>query len=134
MSSSAFAVIGLIVVRAVAGAMLPASADEAYYWLWSLHPAAGYLDHPPAIAFLIRFGTALFGATPFGIRFGALLASMAATVFVWRSGAILAGEERTGVRAALYYNLTLTVAAALAATQGARAAVTGRWRISGGSR
>ena len=31
-------------------ALLPLSADEAYYWLWSKHLAAGYFDHPPAIA------------------------------------------------------------------------------------
>ena len=50
----------------MAGALLPLSADEAYYWLWSRHLAAGYYDHPPAIAFVIRAGTLLFGDTPFG--------------------------------------------------------------------
>ena len=44
-------------------ALLPLSADEAYYWLWSKHLAAGYFDHPPAIALLIRAGTMLFGDT-----------------------------------------------------------------------
>jgi len=27
-------------------------ADEAYYWTWSLHPAFGYFDHPPMVAWL----------------------------------------------------------------------------------
>jgi hypothetical protein len=30
--------------------------DEAYYWVWSLKPALGYLDHPPMIAWLIAAG------------------------------------------------------------------------------
>ena len=59
----------LIALRFVAGAVLPLSADEAYYWLWSKHLAAGYYDHPPAIAFLIRAGVTLFGDTSFGVRF-----------------------------------------------------------------
>jgi len=38
----------LAALRLIAGALLPLSADEAYYWLWSRHLAAGYFDHPPA--------------------------------------------------------------------------------------
>jgi len=66
---SALCIFALLVLRAFMAAQLPLSADEAYYWLWSLHPAAGYFDHPPMIAWLIRAGTALFGDTPFGVRF-----------------------------------------------------------------
>ena len=47
--------------------------EEAYYWNYSMHPAAGYLDHPPAIAWLISLGTFLFGTGEFGVRFGAFL-------------------------------------------------------------
>ena len=32
---------------------LPLHFDEAYYWLWSLHPAASYFDHPPLVAWLL---------------------------------------------------------------------------------
>jgi 4-amino-4-deoxy-L-arabinose transferase-like glycosyltransferase len=42
--------------------------DEAYYWLWSKHLAASYTDKGPGIAWLIAAGTAVFGDTPFGIR------------------------------------------------------------------
>ncbi len=58
----------LCTLRLIAGAILPLSSDEAYYWLWSRHLAAGYYDHPPAIAFLIRAGTTLFGDTSLGVR------------------------------------------------------------------
>jgi len=50
--------------------------DEAYYWLWSRHPAICYVDKGPMIAWLIAAGTALFGQTVFAVRFfGVLLAS-----------------------------------------------------------
>jgi 4-amino-4-deoxy-L-arabinose transferase-like glycosyltransferase len=95
------AIAGLILLRFVAGAVLPLSADEAYYWLWSKHLAAGYYDHPPMIAFLIRAGTAVFGDTAFGVRVVPLLLSIAASWFVWRTG---------GERACLLFNLTLMIA------------------------
>ena len=61
-----FTVHFLLLARAVMAALVPLTADEAYYWLWSRHLDAGYLDHPPAIAWLIRAGTMLFGDTPIG--------------------------------------------------------------------
>ncbi|HEY0104807.1 MAG TPA: glycosyltransferase family 39 protein [Rhizomicrobium sp.] len=103
------AVAVLTAMRAVAAAVLPLSADEAYYWLWSRHLAAGYFDHPPAIAFVIRFGTSLFGDTAFGVRFGALVLSLAASGFVWGAGAALTGDRDIGARACLFFNLTLMI-------------------------
>src|SRR5208282_2582907 len=49
----------LTLLRFALGVFLPLSFDEAYYWLWSKHLAASYFDHPPAIAYAIRFGTML---------------------------------------------------------------------------
>jgi 4-amino-4-deoxy-L-arabinose transferase-like glycosyltransferase len=143
------AVAGLVLLRLLASALLPLSSDEAYYWLWSRHLEAGYLDHPPAIAWLIRFGTAIFGDTPLGVRLGATLSSAAATWFVWRAGAQLLHDEAAGARAALWFNLTLMVAVEmLAATPDAPALLTsaallqalvriretsdGRWWIAAG--
>lgn len=115
----------LTALRFVASAVLPLSADEAYYWLWSRHLAAGYYDHPPAIAWIIRAGTLLFGATPFGVRFGGLVLSVLASWFVWRSGAILLRSEEAGARACLLFNLTLMVSVeVLAATPDSPAVVT----------
>jgi len=100
----------LIALRFVAGAVLPLSADEAYYWLWSKHLAAGYYDHPPAIAFLIRAGVVVFGDTSFGVRVISLLLSISASWFVWRAGALVLKDERGGALACLLFNLTLMIA------------------------
>jgi 4-amino-4-deoxy-L-arabinose transferase-like glycosyltransferase len=100
----------LTVLRIVAATLLPLSADEAYYWLWSQHLGAGYYDHPPAIAWTIRAGTALFGATSLGVRIGGIALSVLASAFVWRAGAILFKSADAGARAALFFNLTLMVA------------------------
>ncbi|HEU0095292.1 MAG TPA: glycosyltransferase family 39 protein [Rhizomicrobium sp.] len=99
----------LLVLRALMAALLPLSADEAYYWLWSKHLAAGYFDHPPMIAWLIRGGTALFGDMPFGVRFAGVVLSLPATWFVWRSAALLLKDEDRAALAALFFNLTLMI-------------------------
>ena len=113
----AAALVLLFILRLVAGALLPLSADEAYYWLWSRHLAAGYFDHPPAVAWLIAAGTAVFGQTAFGVRVAGILLSFGATWLVWRSAAVLLANERAGLVAALLFNLTLmTTVETLAAT------------------
>lgn len=45
--------------RAAAFHGLDLYSDEAYYWLWSTRPAAGYFDHPPAVAWLIWLSSRL---------------------------------------------------------------------------
>ncbi len=99
----------IFLMRAIVSALLPLSFDEAYYWRWSQHLAAGYWDHPPLIAYVIRLGTLLFGDSEFGVRFVPLLLSVAATWAIWRAAAIILKSEYAGALAALLYNLTLMV-------------------------
>lgn len=100
----------LIGSRFIAAALLPLYfGDEPYYWIWSKSLAWGYFDHPPAIAFLIRAGTTLFGDTEFGVRFFGLVLSIPTSMCVWRTGTLLLGGSKNGARAALFFNLMLLV-------------------------
>jgi 4-amino-4-deoxy-L-arabinose transferase-like glycosyltransferase len=104
-----FCVAALIVLRALTAAWLPLSADEAYYWLWSRHLAAGYYDHPPVIAFVIRLGTLLFGDNAFGVRFGGVILSVLTSWFVWQAARSILRDEMRAALAALLFNLTLMI-------------------------
>jgi hypothetical protein len=42
--------------------------DEAYYWLWSVHPDWSYRDKGPVVAWMIYAGTWLFGSGELGVR------------------------------------------------------------------
>ena len=64
------------VLRLLQLSTLELAPDEAYYWDWSRHPALGYYDQGPFIAYLIRATTALFGTNEFGVRIGVLLCSL----------------------------------------------------------
>ncbi|MEP7015084.1 MAG: glycosyltransferase family 39 protein [Verrucomicrobiota bacterium] len=64
-----FFVLALTLVRL---SILPTSDlefDEAHYWMWSDRLAPAYFSKGPGVAFAIRAGTALFGASEFGVRF-----------------------------------------------------------------
>jgi len=59
--------------------------DEAYYYVWTRHLAGGYVDGGPTIAYVNAFFVALFGATGFALRLGAvvLLTALACYLYWW---------------------------------------------------
>jgi 4-amino-4-deoxy-L-arabinose transferase-like glycosyltransferase len=63
-------------MRLIYAGVIELRTDEAYYWTWSKESMLSFLDHPPAIAWLIRFGTAIFGDTNLGVRFGGVVAML----------------------------------------------------------
>ena len=100
------------VVRLVFAAVIPLFGDEAYYWEWSRRLAAGYFDHPPGIALLVRGGTTLFGAGPLGVRFLPVVAGLVAAVATAGIARRLAGD-RGAERAALIITCMPLAAAGL---------------------
>ncbi len=84
-----------LAVRLALAAATPLLPDESYYWTWSRRLAAGYFDHPGAIAWLIRGGTAVAGPNPLGVR---LLPVLCGALAVWTL--LLAARRLAGARAA----------------------------------
>ena len=64
----------MTVLRVIYAGAIDLRTDEAYYWTWSKESALSFLDHPPMIAWFIRFGTAIFGDTNLGVRFAGIVA------------------------------------------------------------
>jgi hypothetical protein len=87
--------VGLAVLQWVVGSRVPLDPDESYYWEWSRRLALGYYDHPPAIAYLIRAGTAIFGPTALGVRFVPILANLGGGLMM-----LLIARRLGGARAA----------------------------------
>ena len=103
-------------VRLVFAALIPAFPDETYYWDWSRRLAAGYFDHPPAIAWLIRAGDLVlspFGVSgPIVIRFGPVVAGWIATLAAIATARRLGGDS-AAVRAAIIITVLPLAAAGL---------------------
>ena len=102
--------LALTAARLVFAGLIPLTEDEAYYRLWAQHLQAGYLDHPPMIAWWIRLGELVAGDTALGVR---LVPSLATGLVTWLVGDLsrrLGLAQPTAERAALWYNATFTVA------------------------
>jgi len=98
--------LALVILRCWVAAHTDFETDEAYYWMWSRWLAPSYYDHPPMVAYLIRFGTLLFGDSLIGIRSMAILAMIAAAVLLYILAVVLFDDRRIGLIAAVWFSLT----------------------------
>ncbi|MBI1811078.1 MAG: glycosyltransferase family 39 protein [Nitrospirae bacterium] len=76
------------------------SPDEAHYWEWARRLDLSYYSKGPMIAYLIAFGTAIFGDNVFGIRIMAVISSAMSSIFIYLLGKKLF-DERAGLAAAV---------------------------------
>lgn len=83
--------------RLYAAQTLPLLADEAYYWQWSRHLAAGYYDGGPLVAYTIRLGTLAAGETLLGIRLPAVLMGLASLYLLFDLGRVAGLDRRLGL-------------------------------------
>jgi 4-amino-4-deoxy-L-arabinose transferase-like glycosyltransferase len=102
--AAAAILVALTVLRAYAAFNVPLTADEAYYWTWSLHPAYGYTDHPPMVAWLIGLGTT-FGQGPGFVRLPFVLCEAIAAAAVGRAALLVTNSARAGAIALLLFAL-----------------------------
>ena len=103
----------MTVLRIVYASVIDLRTDEAYYWTWSKESVLSFLDHPPMIAWFIRFGTAIFGDTNLGVRFAGILAMLATQLLLADIVRRVTHDFRAIVlavlmpEAALYYGLLM---------------------------
>jgi 4-amino-4-deoxy-L-arabinose transferase-like glycosyltransferase len=100
-------------LRVTYASLIELRTDEAYYWTWSKENVFSFLDHPPMIAWFIRFGTAIFGDTNFGVRFAGVLAMLVTQLLLADIVRRVTHDFRAVVlavlmpEAALYYGLLM---------------------------
>jgi 4-amino-4-deoxy-L-arabinose transferase-like glycosyltransferase len=100
-------------LRVIYAGAIDLRTDEAYYWTWSKENVLSFLDHPPMIAWFIRFGTAIFGDTNLGVRFAGILAMLVTQLLLADIVRRVTHDFRAVVlallmpEAALYYGLLM---------------------------
>jgi hypothetical protein len=111
--AAAALIAAMTLMRLVYAAALDLRTDEAYYWTWSKESAASFLDHPPMIAWFIRFGTAIFGDTALGVRFAGIVAMLVTQLLLADIVRRVTQDVRAVIfalsmpEAALYYGLLM---------------------------
>ncbi len=104
-----------VILRSAFAAVTELQADEAYYWVWSRSLAAGYFDHPPLVAALIRLSTALLGHSEWAVRLPAVLMGGGTIVAGTLLASLLGAKPRalTALQLALFAFPLLHVAGAI---------------------
>jgi 4-amino-4-deoxy-L-arabinose transferase-like glycosyltransferase len=103
----------MTLLRVIYAGAIDLRTDEAYYWTWSKENVLSFLDHPPMIAWFIRFGTAIFGDTNLGVRFAGILAMLITQLLLADIVRRVTDDFRAVVlallmpEAALYYGLLM---------------------------
>ncbi len=106
-------VAAMTVLRIIYASLIELRTDEAYYWTWSKESVLSFLDHPPMIAWFIRFGTSIFGDTNLGVRFAGIVAMLVMQLLLADIVRRVTRDTRAMVlavlmpEAALYYGLLM---------------------------
>lgn len=103
-------------VRVTVAALVGLDGDEAYYAMWSVWLAPGYLDHPPGIALFIAAGRLVLSDTYLGVRLFALLASLGTVIALYRIARLLLPQPSAPALVVIWYSLTLTAGISFVAT------------------
>src|SRR3954462_1817991 len=110
---AALVIAAMTLLRIIYASAIELRTDEAYYWTWSKESALSFLDHPPMIAWFIRFGTAIFGDTALGVRFAGIVAMLVTQLLLADIVRRVTNDFRAVVfallmpEAALYYGLLM---------------------------
>jgi 4-amino-4-deoxy-L-arabinose transferase-like glycosyltransferase len=109
----AMLIAAMTAIRLIYASFMDLRTDEAYYWTWSKESVLSFLDHPPMIAWFIRFGTAIFGDTNLGVRFAGIVAMLLSQLLLADIVRRVTHDVRAVVlavlmpEAALYYGLLM---------------------------
>jgi 4-amino-4-deoxy-L-arabinose transferase-like glycosyltransferase len=89
-----------LVIRLGIATFLPPGFDEAYYFMYTLHPDWSYFDHPPMVAGTTQLGITLMGGevSRLSIRLGGVLLYTLTLYLLYRVGKRLF-SKRVGVLA-----------------------------------
>ena len=109
----------LTALRCIGALRTPLGGDEAYYWEWSRHLAAGYTDHPPLVAYAIWLFSWL-GTNSFAVRLPFIICGAIAPLFAAATAAYLTEDRRAGLAAGIAVSLApiLSIAFATAVPDG----------------
>ncbi|MBI1821781.1 MAG: glycosyltransferase family 39 protein [Nitrospirae bacterium] len=79
--------------------------DEAHYWMWSKNLDWSYFDHPPMVAWVIAFFTAIGGDHEFFVRVGAVLLFLITSWGAYFLAAALK-DQKTGFFTVVFLNIS----------------------------
>ncbi|MGN6489327.1 MAG: ArnT family glycosyltransferase [Devosia sp.] len=87
------AVAYFLALKLAYGVTVPPDGDAGYYWLWGGHPQLSYFDHSPLVGWTSGISRLLFGWTPLGLQFPAMVTFLVLAFALHRAARWLAPEN-----------------------------------------
>jgi hypothetical protein len=106
----AVAIITIVLLRASFIGVMGAMPQDAYYYFYGQHFALSYFDHPPAIAWILRAFTDVFGRHVFVIKLADTLVTIGTLLAFYRlSRCFLSLKRSWNALLLLYATLMITI-------------------------
>ncbi len=106
----------IIILRIVFIGLMGPMPQDAYYFFYSQHLALSYFDHPPAIALILKFFTALLGEKVYVIKIADSLITLLSIFFFYRLSLYLAPQKEAGKSLMLFLSTLMVSVLSLVST------------------
>jgi hypothetical protein len=105
-----FAVGAIILLRLIFIGVMGLMPQDAYYDFYGEHLALSYYDHPPAIAYILRLFTEIFGMKVFALKLADSFISLLSLIFFYKLARFFLGKQGAQKALLLFFStLMLTI-------------------------
>ncbi|HSU27787.1 MAG TPA: glycosyltransferase family 39 protein, partial [Chitinophagaceae bacterium] len=87
-------IIIILLIRLVLVGCMGPMPQDAYYFMYSEHPALSYFDHPPMIAYILKVFVSIFGKNVFAIKLANTVVTFLTLYFFYRLARNMMGPAR----------------------------------------
>lgn len=98
----------ILLIRIIFIGIMGPMPQDAYYYFYSEHPALSYFDHPPAIAYILRLFTTIFGEHVASIKLADSTVTLLTVYFFYQLSSRFYDKKNT-VKSVLLLMSTLMV-------------------------
>lgn len=88
-----FSILALLLLRLVFIGLMGPMPQDAYYYFYSEHPALSYFDHPPAIAYILKLFTTVFGKKVFVLKLADSIVTFCTIISFYRLSTYFSGAR-----------------------------------------
>lgn len=89
-------VTAIIMLRLLFIFLMGPMPQDAYYFFYSQHPALSYFDHPPMIAYILRFFTTIFGRNVIALKLADSSVTIITIVLFYQLSQCFLGVKSSG--------------------------------------
>jgi 4-amino-4-deoxy-L-arabinose transferase-like glycosyltransferase len=109
-------VLVILIIRLLFIGIMGPMPQDAYYYFYSAHPALSYYDHPPAIAYLLKLFTFLFGKKVFALKLADSVVTFFSVVAFYKLAQCFLSNHRAGNAFLLFFSTFMVTILSLVST------------------